>query len=92
LLGGHFLAPHCGFEAIVREFISIRLDCAGTQEKRQDGRQEEKSHEVYISGMCGATPSRQISTKLGKYVRLTDVIKRAKLHCYSFRGFGAVTC
>jgi len=35
----------------VREIISIRLACAGAQEKKaikQEGRKEEKSQEVYI--------------------------------------------
>jgi len=77
----------------VREIISIRLACAGVQEKkaaRKAGRK--KSQEVYISRMCGATPSRRIPTKLGTCVRLTDVIKRAKFHRYNLRGFGAVRC
>jgi len=30
----------------VREIISIRLACAGAQEKKQEGRKEEKSQEV----------------------------------------------
>jgi len=38
LLRGHFLTPNCVFRAIVREIISIRLACVGTQEKRQEGR------------------------------------------------------
>jgi len=59
---------------------------------KQEVRQEEKSQEVYISRMCGATPSRRITTKLGTCVRLTDVIKRAKFHRYNLRGFGAVRC
>jgi len=56
------------------------------------GRQEEKSQEVYISRMRGATPSRRIPTKLGKCVRLTDVIKRAKFHRYNLRVVGTVRC
>jgi len=72
----------------VREIISIRLACAGAQEKRQ----EEKSQEVYISRMCGATLSRRIQFKLYKCVRLTNVIKRAKFQRYNLRGFGAVGC
>jgi len=63
----------------VREISSNRLACAGAQ-KRQDGRK--KSQEVYITRMCGATPSGRIPTKLGKCVRLTDVIKRAKFYRY----------
>jgi len=75
----------------VREITSIRLACAGAQEKKA-GRQEEKSQEVYNSRMCGATPSKRISTKFGTCVRLTDVIKRAQCHRYNLRGFGAVRC
>jgi len=74
----------------VREIISIRVAYAGAQEKKavkQEGRKEEKSQEVYISRMCGATPSGRIPTKLGTYVRLTDVIKRAKFYRYNLRGF-----
>jgi len=63
----------------VRELISIRLACAGAQEKRK----EEKSQEVYISRMCGASPSGRIPTKLGICVRLTDIIKRAQFHRYN---------
>jgi len=77
----------------VREIISIRLACAGAQEiKRQEGKKKEKSQEVYISRMCGATPSGRTPTKLGNCVCLTDVIKRAKLHRFNLRGFGAVRC
>ena len=53
------------------------------KKKREEGRKEEKSQEVYISRMRGATPSGRISTKLGKCVHLTDVIKRAKFHFYA---------
>jgi len=42
--------------------------------------------------MRGATSSRRIPTKLGKCVRLTDVIKRAQLYRYNLRGFGDVKC
>ena len=59
---------------------------------RKEGRKEEKSQEVYISRMRGATPSGRIPTKLGKCVCLTNVIKRAKFHRYKSRGFGAVRC
>ena len=79
----------------MREVISIRLTCAGAQEKKgglKEGGMEEKSQEVYISRMRGKTPSGRIPTKLGKCVRLTDVVKRAKFHCYKSRGFGAVRC
>jgi len=61
-------------------------------EKRQERRQEDKSQEVFISRMCGSTSSGRIPTKLGKCVRLTDDIKRAKCYHYSVRGFGAVRC
>jgi len=91
LLGGHFLTPNCVFWAIVREIIFIRLACAGAQEKKA-GRQEEKSQEVYISRLCGATPSGRIPTKFGTCLCLTHVIKRAKFHRYDLRGFGAVRC
>jgi len=76
----------------VLEIISIRLACAGAQEKRQAGRKEEKSQEVYISRMCGATSSGRIPTKLSTYVRLNDIIKRTKCHRYYLRGFRAVRC
>jgi len=76
--------------AIVREIISIRLACAGAQEKKA-GRREEVT-EVYISRMGGATPGRRIPAKLGTCVRLTDIITRAKFHRYNLRGFRAVRC
>jgi len=75
----------------VREIISIRLACAGAQEKKAV-KQKEKSQVVYISRMCGATPSARIPTKLGTYVQIADIIKNAKFHCYYLRGFGAVSC
>jgi len=71
----------------VREIISLRLACAGAQEKIKAGRKEEKSQEVYISRMCGVTPSGRIPTKLGTCVHLPDVIKRNNL-----RDFEAVRC
>jgi len=92
LLGGHFLTPNCVFWAIVRKIISIHLACAGAQEKNKAVKQEEKSQEVYISRMCGATLSGQILTKLGTCVRLTDVIKRAQFHHYNLGGFEVVRC
>ena len=77
----------------MREITSFRLACAGAQEKnREEGRKEEKSQEVYISRMRGATPSGRILTKLGKCVCLTSIIKHAKFHRYKFRGLGAVRC
>jgi len=54
----------------------MRLAYTGAQEKKQEGK---KSQEVHISRMRGATPSGRIGTKLGKCVRLTDVIKPAKV-------------
>jgi len=74
----------------VREIISICLACAGAQEKNK--RQEEKSQEVYISRMRGAIPSGWIPTKIGICVHLIDVTKRAKVHRYNLRVFGAVRC
>ena len=62
------------------------------RKKKKGGRKEEKSQEVYISRMRGASPSGRLATKLGKFVCLTDVIKRAKFHRYIFRGFEAVQC
>jgi len=44
---------------------------------KQEGR---KKLLLYISRMCGATPSGRIPTKFGTCVRLTDVIKRAQFH------------
>jgi len=79
----------------VREIISIRLARAGAQEKKavkMAGRKEDKSQEVYISRMCGATPSGRNATKFGRCVIRPDVMKRAKFHCYNLRGFGAVRC
>jgi len=79
----------------VREIISIRLACAGAQEKKagwKAGRKKEKSQEVYILRMCGATPSTRNATKFGTFVLLPDVIKRAKFHRYNLRGSGAVRC
>jgi len=52
---------------------------------RKKGSKEEKSQEVYREG---GNPSGQIPTKLDNCVRFTDVIKRAKFHCYNLRGFG----
>jgi len=34
LQGGHFLTPNGVFRAILREIITIRLACAGAQEKK----------------------------------------------------------
>ena len=71
---------------------SLSVWSVQVRKKKRGGRKEEKSQEVYISRMRGATPSGRIPTKLGKYVRLTDVIKLARFHRYKFRGFGAVKC
>jgi len=64
--------------------------CARKKAVKQEGRKKSHKKCIYISRMCGATPSGLISTKLGKCVQLTDVIKRAKFHRYNLRGFGAV--
>ena len=76
----------------MRQIISLRLVCAGAQEKKKAVRKEEKSQEVYISRMRGATPSGRITTKLGECICLTDIIKCAKFHRYESRGFGAMRC
>jgi len=70
--------------------VKLSLSVWPVQVHKKKGRKEEKSQEVYISRMRGATPSGRIPTKLGKCVRITDVIKRAKFHSYNLRGFGAV--
>jgi len=62
----------------------VHIHKKGSREGRK------KSQEVYISRMSGATPSTRIPTKLGKCVRLTDIIKLAKFHLYNLIGFGAV--
>jgi len=64
----------------------------GSKAGRQEGRMKVKSQEVYISRMCGATPSGGFQPNLAQCVRLTDVIKRANFHRYNLRGFGAVRC
>jgi len=73
----------------VCEIISIRLAFAVRKKK---GRKEEKSQEVYILRLRGATPSGRIPTNFGTYVRLTDVMKLAQFHRYNLRGFGTVRC
>jgi len=88
--GGYFLTLNCVFWAIACEIISIRLAYVGAQVEK--GRMEEKSQEVYISRVRRATSGGRIPTKLGKCVRLTDVINHAKFHRYNLRGFGAVRC
>jgi len=65
------------------------LACAGAQETKKAGR---KSQEVYISRMCGATPSGRIPTKLGTCVCIPNVIKHATFHRYILIGFRAVMC
>ena len=72
--------------------LSLSVWPVQVRKKKKGGKKEAKSQEVYISRLRGATPSGRIPTKLGKCVRLTDVIKRAKLHRYKSRGFGAVRC
>jgi len=58
--------------------------------RKEQGGKEEKSQEV--SRSCGATPSGWIPIKLGKCVRLINVIERAEFHRYNRRVFGAVRC
>ena len=87
---GTSLRQTASFEPLCVKLSLSVLSVQVRKKKREDGRKEEKSQEVYISRMRGATPSGRISTKLDKCVRLTDVIKRAKFHRYKSRGFGAV--
>jgi len=72
--------------------VKLSLSVWPVMVRKKKGRKEEKSQEVYILRMRGATASRQISTKLGNCVRLTDVIKLAKFNRYSVSFFGAVRC
>jgi len=51
----HFLEPNCA--RIVCKIISINFASAGAQAKRQEGKQVEKSQEVYISRTRGETPA-----------------------------------
>jgi len=71
----------------VREIISIRLACAGAQEKAL--RKVTISVGLYFTY---ATPSGRIPAKLGIHACLADVIKLAKFHRYNWRDFGAVRC
>jgi len=87
-LGGHFLTQTASIEPMCVKLSSFIWPVQVRKEKMQGGRK--KSQEVYISRMRGATPSGRIPTKLGKCVRLTDVIKLAKVHRYNLRCFGAV--
>jgi len=85
---GTSLRQTASFEPL---YVKLALSVWPVQvRKKTKGRK--KSQEVYISRMCGATPSGRIPTKFGTCVRLMDVIKRAKLHRYNLRGFGAVRC
>jgi len=54
LLGGHFLTPNCVFWAIVRNIISIRLACAGAQERKKAVRKagRKKSNKNCIFHVC----------------------------------------
>jgi len=73
--------------------VKLSLSVWPVQVGKEKGRK--KSQEVCVSRnsrMCGATPSGWIPTKLGTSVRLTDVIKRAKIHQFYLKGFGAVRC
>jgi len=56
LLGGHFLTPNCVFWANVREIISIRLACAGAQEKKGSKEGRKKSHKKCIFHVCVERP------------------------------------
>jgi len=90
---GTSLRQTASFEPLcVKLSLSVWPVQVRKKNKRQEGRKEEKLQKVYISRMRGATPSGRIPTKLGTCVRLTDVIKRTKLHRYNLRGFGAVRC
>jgi len=77
LAGNTFLRQTASIEPLCVKLSQVRKKKKGCKAERQAGRKEEKSQEVYISRMCGATPSGRIPTKLGTSVRLTDVIKRA---------------
>jgi len=69
--------------------LSLSVWSVQVRKTKKAGR---KSHEVYISRTRGAIPSGRIPTKLGKCVRLTNIIKLAKFHrnnvrvvmCWSF--------
>jgi len=59
--------------------LSIHLTYAGVEEKKAGRKEGRKSHKKCIfQVMRGATTSGRIPTKLGKDVRLTDLIKRAR--------------
>jgi len=60
--------------------LALSVKKKGRKAGRQEGMKEEKSAEVYISRMRGATPSGRIPTKLTICVLLTDLIKCAKFH------------
>jgi len=92
VLGGHLLTPKCFSESWCVT-LSIRLAYEGAREKKagkQDGR---KSQEVYIS-VCVERPlAGGFQLNLANhYIRLTDVIERAKFHCYHLQcGSAGVT-
>jgi len=90
---GYSLRQTASFEPLcVKLSLSVWPVHVRKKKGSKAGRQEEKSQEVYIWHMCGATPSGRIPTKLGTRVRLTDVNKRTKFHRYNLGDFGAVRC
>jgi len=93
LLGGHFLTPNCVFWAIVRELISIRLACAGAQEKNtKEGRKagRKKSHKKWIFHVCVEQPLADGFQPNLAHVFVSRTL--SNLHRYNLRGFGAVRC
>jgi len=76
------------FEALC---VKLSRRCA----RKKAGKKEEKSQEVYISRMRGATrPSRRIpiSNQTWQMCSSHRLIERVKLHLYKLRGFEAVRC
>jgi len=71
--------------------IALSVWPVQVRKKKKAGREEEKSQEVYISRMRGATLAGGCQPNLARFL-LTDVIKRAKFHRYNARGFEAVRC
>jgi len=86
------LLSHCAWNYLHPLGMCTCARKKGRTAGRQEGRKEEKSQDVYYSFMCWATPRGRISTKRDTWVHLTDVIKRAKFHCYNMRDFGAMRC
>jgi len=54
--------------------LCVKLSYSAYPGAQETKKHQEKSQEVYISRMHGATPSGRIRTKLGEYVCLADVI------------------